>query len=100
MMHATTASYERALKELMENLAQAEAMADWLDYIAGLLRGRSPDAEGPPLELYPSLWQVRRALERRSSALDAARDAWETLPAEAQEGHPSPLDVLEAVASH
>jgi hypothetical protein len=99
MRSATTACYERALQDLVENLAQAEAMADRLDYFAGLLRGRPPDAKGPPLEIYPSLWQVRRALERRSGALDGIRVAWEALPAEAQEGRPSPEDLLEAIHS-
>jgi hypothetical protein len=100
MGNAMTAGYERALQELVENLVQAEAMANLLDYFAGLLRGRPRETEGPPLELYPSMRELRRALERRSSALDAVRNAWETLAGEAQEGRPSPNDVLEAAESH
>jgi hypothetical protein len=99
MRSEITACYERALQDLVENLAQAEAMADQLVYFAGLLRGRPPEAVGPPPELYPSLWEVRRALERRSGALDAVRVAWEALPAEAQEGRLTPEDLLEAIES-
>ena len=99
MLSTRAARYERALTDLSESCAQAEVLACLLDYFAGQLRGRPPDPEGPPLELCPSAGQVRRALQRRASALDAARDTWEELPAEAQEGLPSPEDVLEGVES-
>src|SRR5436309_138256 len=95
MLSTRAARYERAIRELSEGFAQAGALADLLDYFAGQLRGRPPDLQGPPLELYPSAGQVRRALQRRDVALDAARDEWEARPAETQEGQPSPEDVLE-----
>jgi hypothetical protein len=97
MGSATAARYERALRDLSEGVAQAEGLARLLDHFAGLLRGGPPDPEGPPLELYPSVGQVRRALQRRAGALDAARDAWGALPAEVQDGRPSPEDALDGV---
>jgi hypothetical protein len=99
MVSTKAVRYERAMRELSESFAQAEALASLLDYFARQLRGRPPDPEGPPLELYPSVGQVRRALQRRDVALNAARDEWEDLPAEAQEGQPSPEDVLEGAES-
>ena len=95
MLSTNPARYERALKDLSESALQTGALAELLDYVAGLLRGRPPDPEGPPLELYPSVGQVRRALERREGALNAVRDAWGGLPAEVQDGWPSPEDALE-----
>ena len=44
--------------------ANGAGKSSYLKSIAGLLRGRPPDPEGPPLELYPSVGQVRRALAR------------------------------------
>src|SRR4051794_13834259 len=99
MLSTTSAHYERALRELSASLAQAEALASLLDYFAGQLRGRRPDPEGPPLELYPAAWQVHRVLQQRDAALDAALDEWDELPTEAQEGRPSPEDVLEGAES-
>jgi hypothetical protein len=96
MMSATTARYERALRDLAENLGQSEELADLLDYFAGLLRGYPADPEGPPLEMYPSLWQVRRTLQRRSCTVNAAWDEWRALPADVQDGQPSPQEALEA----
>jgi hypothetical protein len=98
-MNTIPARYERALRDLSESFAQAEALASLLDYFVGLLRGGSPDPEGPPLEFYPSTGQVRRALQRRAVALGTAWDEWEALPAEAQERIPSPEDALEEAAS-
>ena len=96
MMSATTARYERALRDLAENLGQAEELADLLDYFAGLLRGYPADPEGPSLEMYPSLWQVRRALQCRTATVDVAWDEWRALPVDVQDGRPSPQEALEA----
>ena len=96
MGQATTARYERALRDLAENLGQAEELVDRLAYFAGLLRGFPPDPEGPPLEMYPSLGQVRRVLEGRTATVEAAWDEWRALPADAQDGQPSPQEALEA----
>jgi hypothetical protein len=97
MVSTTPARYERALRELSESFAQAEALASLLDYFVGLLNGRPPDPEGPPLELYPSAGQVRRALQRRAKAVEAVLEEWAALPGEAQEGLPAPQEAAEGV---
>src|SRR5215469_13257947 len=96
MGQATTARYKRALRDLAESLDQAEELANSLAYFAGLLRGFPPDPEGPPLEMYPSLGQVRRALQGRTATVEAAWDEWWALPADAQERQPSPQEAVEA----
>ena len=96
MRQAITARYERALRDLAENLGQAEELADRLAHFAGLLRGFPPDPEGLPLEMYPSLGQIRRALQGRTATVDAAWDEWRALPADAQDCQPSPQEALEA----
>ena len=98
MVSTTPARYERALRELSESFAQAEALASLLDYFVGLLRGSSPDPEGPPLELYPSVGQVRRSLLLRAKAVEAVLEEWEALPGEAQDGLPAPEVAAEWVA--
>ena len=95
MRQAITARYERALRDLAENLGQAEELADRLAHFAGLLRGFPPDPGGLPLEMYPSLGQVRRALQGRTATVEAVWDAWRALPADAQDGQPSPQGALE-----
>jgi hypothetical protein len=64
---------------------QGAALASLLDAFASLLRGDGRDPEAPFLEQYPSAALVRRVLERRARALDAAREAWSALPDEAKE---------------
>jgi len=80
------------------SFAQAKALAGLLDYFVGQLRGRPPDPEGPPLELYPSVGQVRRSLLLRAKAVEAVLEEWEALPGEAQDGLPAPEEAAEGAA--
>jgi hypothetical protein len=82
---APATEYQRALRALADVSQEGLALAHRLDAFATLLRGYDRDPEAPFLEEYPSVAQVRRVLERRARALDAARDAWEALPDEVKE---------------
>ena len=95
-MTRTLTVYRSALEGLADTVREAHALAAVLEHVAALLRGRPPDPEGPGLYLYPSIWQVRRAQQSRDIAVEAARAAWAALPAEAQEGAPSPEEAAEA----
>jgi hypothetical protein len=74
---------------------EAGQLAELLDLFAGVLRGKRHGLERPPLELYPTPYRVRRALERVEAALDDALDAWDRLPADLREGLPRPRELLE-----
>jgi hypothetical protein len=86
--------YADALDRLAEANAEAQALADVLDYFAAILRGARPDPDGPPLEALPSAGRVRRLLERRFEAAGQVEDEWGRLPPEARAALPSPDDLL------
>jgi hypothetical protein len=50
---AAPRAHTEALSRLAESVRTAHALADVLDYIAGLLRGGRTDPEGPTLEGFP-----------------------------------------------
>jgi hypothetical protein len=87
--------YQAALDELGVMVREAQALADVLVYFAALFRGKQPDAEGPPVEAFPTPAEVRRALDRRRRALEAAEREWERLPLELRECWPRPGELLE-----
>jgi hypothetical protein len=87
--------YQAAVHELGVTVRQALALAEVLDYFAGLLRGRDRDPEGPPVEAYPPPSEIRLALDRRWQALRAAELAWELLPPDLRECWPRPGELLE-----
>jgi hypothetical protein len=86
--------YADALERLAELNAEALALAELFDYFSGVLRGRRPDPDGPPLEALPSAWRVRHLLERRFEAAGQVEDEWDRLPPEARQALPSPDDLL------
>jgi hypothetical protein len=86
--------YADALERLAELNAEARALAEVLDYFAGLLRGARPDPDGPPLEALPSAYRVRRLLDRRFEAAGQVEDEWDRLPADVRETAPAPEDLL------
>jgi hypothetical protein len=87
-------AYRAALAELEVACLECQALAEVLTYFAGQLRGGWADPDGPPLETYPTVSRVRRALEGRDRALDAASDAYLALAWEAREGLPAPEDLM------
>jgi hypothetical protein len=80
-------TYRVALDALADAVREAGQLAELL----GL--------ERPPLELCPTPYRVRRALERVDAALDHATDTWERLPSELREGLPRPRELLEELSS-
>jgi hypothetical protein len=81
--------YHAALDRLATALGEASALGEVLDHFARVLRGELACLEALPLELFPSAASVRRTMERRDSALDAAEQEWERLPADDRESlHP------------
>jgi hypothetical protein len=86
--------YHAALNRLAGAIGEARALAEVLDNFARLLRGDLPGPEALPLELFPSAASVRRALERRDRALDAAAQEWERLAAEDREVLRQPGELL------
>jgi hypothetical protein len=80
------ASYRRALEDLAAACREAHALADLLEYAAGVLRGRALDPEGPSLDAVPGSARLLALLPRRSRNLDAAERAWEGLAASPREG--------------
>jgi hypothetical protein len=87
-------AYLAALDRLAGTIAEARALAEILDCFAQQLRGGLPDPEGPPLDLFPTPARVRRVLECRDRALDAAEREWERLPADAREAMQPPGKLL------
>jgi hypothetical protein len=83
----------------LDAVRDAGQLAELLDQFAGVLRGKRHGLEGPPVELYPTPYRVRRALERVDAALDDALDAWDRLPSELREGLPRPRELLEDLSS-
>ena len=53
------------------------------------------DPEGPPVEAFPTPSEVRRVLDRRERALEAAEREWERLPLDLRECWPRPGELLE-----
>jgi hypothetical protein len=88
-------AYRVALEELAAACREACALADVLDYAAGLLRGRSSDPEESPADLFAAAGRLRQSLLRLDRARWAARDAWDAMPAADREGLPSPDELLE-----
>jgi hypothetical protein len=92
---AVPAAYRVALEELATACREACALAEVLDYAASPLRGRSPDPEESPADLFAAAGRLRQALARLDRARWAARDAWDALAPGDQEGLPSPDELLE-----
>jgi hypothetical protein len=92
-------TYRLALDALADAVRDAAALAEVLDQFAGVLRGKRPGLEGPPVELYPTPYRVRQALERVDAALDHALDTWDRLSAELREGLPRPRELMEDLSS-
>ncbi len=82
--------YRRALDNLAGAVCEAHALADLLEYAAGLLRGRPADPEGPPLDLCPGGGRVLAVLARRDRFLAEAERAWDGLAPSVREGLPAP----------
>jgi hypothetical protein len=87
-------AYAAALERLARINADALALAEVLDYFAGVLRGARLGPDGPPLEALPSFYRLRRLLERRAEAAEDIEAEWGWLPAEAREALPAPDDLL------
>jgi hypothetical protein len=84
-----------ALEDLAAACREARALADVLEYAAGLLRGRRPDLGEFPPDLFAAAGRLRQALARLDRARDAARDAWDALAPGDRDGLPSPDELLE-----
>jgi hypothetical protein len=87
--------YQAALDELGVTVREARALAELLDQFAGLFRGKQSSTEGPPVEAFPTPAEVRRALDRRQRAMEAAEREWERLPSDLCECWPRPGELLE-----
>jgi hypothetical protein len=87
--------YRRAVEDLAAACREAHAVAELLEYAAGLLRGRHPDPEGPSLDALPGGARVLAVLARRDRAFDAAERTWDGLDPRAREGVPAPGELLE-----
>ncbi len=87
--------YHRALAALAEAVHEAHALADLLEYAAGLLRGRAADPEGPPLDLCPGGGRILALLARRDRSLAEAERAWDGLAPSVREGLTPPGEFLE-----
>jgi hypothetical protein len=87
--------YRIALEELAAACREARDLADALEYAAALLRGRPPDPDGPLFDLAAAAGLLRRAMARLDDTRDAARDAWESLPAGEREELPPPEELLD-----
>jgi hypothetical protein len=87
-------AYRAAMAELEAACLDCRGLAEVLDSFAGQLRGGWADPDGPPLEAYPTASGVRRALERRDRAFDAASDAYLALAWEVRERLPAPEDLM------
>ncbi len=61
-------TYRIALEDLARAQREAQDLAELLDGFAGLLRGVQPDFPGLPLDMYPGLSRLQRALEQRDRA--------------------------------
>jgi hypothetical protein len=83
------------VEDLATACRDAQALADLLEYAAGLLRGRPADPEGPPLDAVPGSVQVLAVLARRERAVDDAERAWEGLAASVRDGLQPPGELLE-----
>jgi hypothetical protein len=86
--------YHAALDRLAAAISEAGTLAEILDYFSHQLRGGLPSLEGLSLEMFPTAARVRRALESRDRALDAAAQEWECLPADAREALQPPGELL------
>jgi hypothetical protein len=73
----------------------ALALAEILECAAGLLRGRPPDPDGPPLEICPGSAPVLSVLARRDWALAGAKRAWDRLGPAVRARLPAPRDLPE-----
>jgi hypothetical protein len=78
--------YVAALVRLAEAHHEAEQLATMLEYFASVLRGAWPDPDGPPLEMFPSLYHFRRVLEGQAEAHERAEAEWDRLSSDEREG--------------
>ena len=62
-----------------------------------MLRGRAPDLDGPPLNLWPGGGHILAVLGRRDRTLAEAERAWDSLPLSMGEDL-QPLDELVELA--
>ena len=85
-------AYRAALDELGAAVREAAELAEALESFAAVLRGGRRALEVP--EAYPGEGQVRRVLERRARALQAAEREWRLLPQGAQEWLLPPEELL------
>jgi hypothetical protein len=83
------------LTSLADAVREAHALAELLEYAAGLLRGRAADPDGPPLDLCPGGGRVLAVLARRDRSLAEAERAWDGLTPSVREGLPPPGEFLE-----
>ncbi len=87
-------TYQIALEELARAQREIQDLAELLDGFAGLLRGVRPEFPGLPLDLYPGLSRLQRALENQDRAREEANRAYGLLPADVQELLLSPEEQL------
>jgi hypothetical protein len=87
-------AYRAALEELRAACLECQALAEVLTYFAEQLRGAPSDLDGPPLESFPTVGRVRRALEARDRAKDALESAYLALAWEVREGLAAPEDLM------
>jgi hypothetical protein len=95
MSHTLPPAYSRALDALAGAVRDAHALADLLEYAAGVLRGRAPDLDGPPLDLCPGSGRILAVLGRRDRALAEAERAWDALLPSIREELQPPGELLE-----
>jgi hypothetical protein len=88
-------SYARALDALAASIRDAHALAEMLEYAAALLRGKTPDTDGPPLDFVPGGARVLAVLGRLDRALAGAERVWGRLDPFLREGLEPPGELLE-----
>jgi hypothetical protein len=88
-------AYRQALEDFAAACRDAHTLADLLEYIAGLLRGRPAEGEMPARDLAERTREVRRLLERVARARESVRAAWADLSPAEREGAPTPEELLE-----
>ncbi len=87
-------TYRMALEDLARAQREAQDLAELLEGFAGLLRGVQPEFPGLPLDMYPGLSRLQRALEKRDHAREEADRVYGLLPADVQELFLSPEEQL------
>jgi hypothetical protein len=87
--------YRHALKEFAAACRDATGLAELLEHVAGLLRGRFSEAQRPAQELAQRTREVCRLLERIARTKEEARAAWGELSPREREGLPTVEELLE-----